>query len=102
MGNDLVEFGNKKLIAVLGIFGGVALAVGLPALVLIHGQALGPTVQVIIILAALAMGGTAVLTASFFGLIIPSRVDDSVRDLAGRASKPARRATGSGRKKTRK
>ena len=69
-----VVFGGGSLIAVTGILGGVGLAIGFPWIVLAYGQALGPKLLVIFVLAGLLMGGLVALTAAFFGLVIPREV----------------------------
>ena len=70
-----VSFGGGSAIAVTGIIGGVALALGFPAVVLAFGQSLGTTLLVIFVLSGLVMGGVVALTAAFFGLVMPRQVN---------------------------
>jgi hypothetical protein len=61
-------------IAVAGILGGVLFGLGATWIVLSQGAALGPKVQTTLVIVALALGGVAVLTSAFFGLVIPHHV----------------------------
>jgi hypothetical protein len=70
-----VVFGHGNNIAVVGIIGGVALALGLPAVVLVWGQSLGTTLIVILVLCGLGFGGLVALVSAFFGLVMPRQVD---------------------------
>jgi hypothetical protein len=69
-----VLFGEGTLIAVTGIIGGVALALGFPWVVLAHGQGLGSTLLVVFVLGGLLLGGLVALTSAFFGLVMPRQV----------------------------
>ena len=70
-----VSFAEGNYIAMTGILGGVALALGFAWIVMAYGQTLGPTHQVLFLLAGLFMGGLVALTSAFFGLVIPRKVD---------------------------
>lgn len=69
-----VLFGEGTLIAVTGIIGGVALALGFPWVVMAHGQALSPTLAVIFVLAGLLIGGTVAAASAVLGLVMPREV----------------------------
>lgn len=74
MSPESVRFAGPRL-AVVGVLAGVAIALGLPWIVLTYGQALGPGVLTLIIIAALVIGGLIALTAAFFGAVMPSVVE---------------------------
>ncbi len=69
-----VEFSAGAAVGVTGILGGVALALGLPWILLSHAQALDPKVTVILTVTALIVGGLVALTSAFFGLVMPRHV----------------------------
>jgi len=70
---DSVEFGDKSS-AGPGAISGAAIAVGVPAVTLIWGHALAPSVQMVVVIVGVAVGGLISLTATFFSLVIPSSV----------------------------
>ena len=70
---DEVRFG--KGLAWFGAVAGLAIAVGLPALLLIYGQSLGAVATTIVIVMALIAGGTLAAVSVFFGTVIPSGVE---------------------------
>jgi hypothetical protein len=76
-----VAFGDGSKIAITGIIGGVILAIGFPTVVLVYGQALGPTFLMIFVLSGLAIGGLVALTAAFFGLVLPRQVGGETGNL---------------------
>ncbi len=69
-----VEFAGSAAVAVTGIIGGVAVALGLPWIILTHAQALDPKTMVILTVTAMIVGGLVALTGAFFGLAMPSHV----------------------------
>lgn len=71
--HDLVRF-NTTGTAIAGALAGVAIALGFPWVILVHGQVLGAHVQVILVWVGIAVGGTISLTSAFFGLVLPSGV----------------------------
>jgi hypothetical protein len=71
---ECVEFGNKAS-ALPGAISGAAIAVGVPAVTLILGKSLASGVQLTIILVGVGVGGLIALTATFFSLVIPSKVN---------------------------
>ncbi|MBI3830460.1 MAG: hypothetical protein HY291_13150 [Planctomycetes bacterium] len=87
MSRESIRFGGGRL-ALIGVFAGVAIALGLPWLVLVYGQHLGATVLTIIIIASLLMGGLIALVAAFFGAVIPTVVESKPAEQALEA-KPA-------------
>ena len=63
----------SKGLALAGLVGGVVIAVGLPALLILFGQFLGAgTITALTIIALITGGGLATVSA-FFGTIMPSR-----------------------------
>jgi hypothetical protein len=72
-----VLFGGGTAIAVVGILGGVGIALGFPWIVLAYGQALGPKYLMVFVIAALITGGLVALTSAFFGLVMPRSVADA-------------------------
>ncbi len=69
-----VSFGEGQIVAVTGIVGGVALALGFPWIVLAHGQGLNTTLVVIFVLAGLLIGGTVAIASAVLGLVMPREV----------------------------
>jgi hypothetical protein len=78
MGDDL-NYGASKFIATLGVFAGAGIAIGVPALILAWGTALGPVVVSILVIFAIVSGGFVATVAAFFGIVIPSRVGGGSR-----------------------
>jgi hypothetical protein len=72
--NDCVEFGNKGN-AAPGAISGAVIAVGVTAATLVLGKGLESRAQLTIILVGIGVGGLISLTATFFGLVIPSKVN---------------------------
>lgn len=69
-----------------GLAAGVAVALGLPALLLVFGQFLGPIVITILIVLALIVGGGLAIVSAFFGTIMPKEV--SPEDAGPRSGGP--------------
>ncbi len=69
-----VLFGEGSLIAVTGVLGGVALALGFPWIVMSHGQGLGTTLLVIFVLGGLLIGGLVAVASAVLGLVMPRQV----------------------------
>ena len=76
MSHETVRFGGRW-IGVAGVLSGLAIALGLPAIVLIYGQSLGHTVLTIVVILSLIIGGGVALVAAFFSLVIPSVVESN-------------------------
>jgi hypothetical protein len=70
--SERVQFGRGM--AAAGVPAGVAIALGLPALLLIFGQFLGAIVITILIVLALIIGGGLAIVSAFFGTVIPKEV----------------------------
>ncbi len=68
-----IRFGGSH-VAVAGVFAGMGIALGGPAILLSLGQSLGPVVLTVLVVIALAGGGLVALVSAFFGQVIPSRV----------------------------
>ncbi len=62
-------------IAVAGVIGGACIALGLPLIVLVFGQSLGPTLLTIFVITALLVGGVVALASAVLGLVIPQQVN---------------------------
>lgn len=71
---DCVEFCNRTS-AIPGAISGAVIAIGVPAVTLVLGKSLGPSVQLVVILVGVAIGGLIALTSTFFSLVIPSKVN---------------------------
>jgi hypothetical protein len=69
-----VEFGGGGAIAVAGIVGGVALALGFSWIVLAFGQSLGATLMVIFVILGLLLGFIVALASAVLGLVMPRQV----------------------------
>ena len=63
----------SKGMALAGVVGGVVIAVGLPALLILFGQFLGVVVITILSVLALITGGGLAVVSAFFGTVMPSR-----------------------------
>jgi hypothetical protein len=48
---------------------------GLPVIVLVYGQSLGPTLLTIFVITALLIGGTVAVASAVLGLVIPQHVN---------------------------
>ncbi|MBI3830461.1 MAG: DUF2807 domain-containing protein [Planctomycetes bacterium] len=76
MSPDVVQFGGGRIGAV-GVLAGLLIALGLPAIVLVYGDVLGPVIQTLVILLALCGGGLVALVAAFFGTVVPRAIEQS-------------------------
>jgi hypothetical protein len=85
--SECVEFGNR-MSAVPGAIAGAIIAVGVPAVTLFFGKGLSQGLQLAIVLTGVGVGGLIALTATFFSLVIPSKVNGCGVCRCGR-SKPA-------------
>ncbi len=73
--NNNVSFGNKSA-SVSGVLGGVAVALGVPWIILNYGQVLAQNVQTWLVIGSVALGGFIVLVSAFFGLVLPTQVNE--------------------------
>ncbi len=90
MSNDQVEFNPRGMLS--GLIAGVAIALGVPAIVLKLGHDLSPTMQLVIVIIGVSIGGLTALTTAFFGLVIPTSISSG-----GKAPpKPAESASDKG------
>lgn len=69
---ERVEF--RKGLAAAGLPAGVAIALGLPALLLLYGQFLGAIAITILVALAVVFGGGLAIVSTFFGTIMPKEV----------------------------
>jgi hypothetical protein len=69
-----VSFGGGGHVAAVGALSGMAIAIGVPWVLLANGQSLGAPVLTTLIIVALCAGGLVSLVSAFFGLVIPRRV----------------------------
>ncbi len=76
-GHTNVLFGGGTAIAVIGVLGGVGIALGFPWIILAYGQALGPKLLMIFVITGLVIGGLLALTSAFFGLVMPRAMADA-------------------------
>jgi hypothetical protein len=72
--DNSVEFNNKAS-SLPGAIAGAAIAIGVPAVALIYGGHLSANLQLTIVILGIAVGGLIALTATFFGLVMPSSVN---------------------------
>jgi len=73
--NNNVSFGNKSA-SVSGVLGGVAVALGVPWIILNYGQVLAQNVQTWLVIGSVVLGGFIVLVSAFFGLVLPTQVNE--------------------------
>lgn len=76
MGHEEVRFSGAKT-SLFGVAAGTLIALGVPYLVLVYGQFLGPGVVTLVLLGALIVGGGIALVAAFFGAVMPVVVRDN-------------------------
>jgi hypothetical protein len=67
-----VEFGKR--FAMIGVISGLALALGVPALALMGGMPYGIVCAIMIV--SVLTGGAIILVSSFFGIVLPTVVED--------------------------
>jgi len=60
--------------SVAGALSGVAMAIGVPWVLLTHGQALGTSSQTLLVWVGVVLGGAIAFVSAFFGLVMPSQV----------------------------
>lgn len=70
MADERVKFG--KGLALVGLLGGLGIALGLPALLILFGQFLGSGIITALTIMALMTGGTLAIISAFFGTVIPN------------------------------
>ena len=75
-----VVFGGVRAMAVVGVLGGVAIALGLPYIVIVYGQSMGAVAQVLLTILALLTGGIIAGLSAFFGTVIPHSVEGSCQE----------------------
>ena len=82
--------------SVAGVFGGVAIAIGVLWAVLPYAQALGDTILTIVVLTGVIGGVLISLTSAFFGLVMPHSVGGNwhEHERGGRHSNKAGNAAG--------
>ncbi|MHB8417014.1 MAG: hypothetical protein ACYDCL_02990 [Myxococcales bacterium] len=71
--NEVVRFSTTGA-AIAGALAGVAIAIGFPWVVLVHGEVLGSHMQLVLVWVGIILGGTISFTSAFFGLVMPSQV----------------------------
>lgn len=71
--NEVVRFSSTGA-SVAGCVSGVAMSIGVPWVLLTHGQALGSASQTILVWVGVCLGGLIALVSAFFGLVMPSQV----------------------------
>jgi hypothetical protein len=75
-----VRFGGGNPTGVFGIIAGAAIALGVPWIMLAHGQVLGVVAQVWVSIVGIALGASVALTSAFFGLVMPSKIAGHLMD----------------------
>jgi hypothetical protein len=69
-----VSFGEGNVIAVTGIIGGTAVALGIPWIVLSHSQGLSTALIVTFVVVGLLIGGAVAAASAVLGLVMPREV----------------------------
>ena len=76
-----VEYGMaKNVLAFVGVVGGVGIAIGLPAVMLIFGAGLPTWLYATVFILSLLVGGTVAGISAFFGIVVPKSAGFCVRD----------------------
>ena len=70
--SDQIYF--TRWLAAVGVIGGVAIALVLPYLVLVHGQYLGPRAQILLVVLAILAGILLAGVSAVVGIAVPHRV----------------------------
>jgi len=65
---------NTTGTSVAGAIAGVIMAIGVPWVVLTHGQVLGTGSQTLLVWVGVVLGGSISFVSAFFGLVMPSQV----------------------------
>ncbi len=78
MAGGEVRFGGK-ITALIGVLGGVAVAAGVPAVVLIYGQSMGWGAQLTVIIVALVLGTPITAISAILGIVIPTSASSGGR-----------------------
>lgn len=76
-----------RFAALYGVLAGLAIAVGLPYIVLVYGKHLSGVAHTIIIILALLGGGTVTVISVFLGIVIPRKISERT-DLNKQVSAP--------------
>ncbi len=69
---DIVRFSSAA--SIFGSIAGVAIAIGVPYVILVHGQSLGSQTQVTFLWLGIISGAVISAMSAFFGLVLPSQV----------------------------
>jgi hypothetical protein len=70
------NFGGGGIASVAGVIGGVALAIGLPWVLLVNGQILGQNILTILIMIAVIGGVFISFVSAVLGVVMPTSVHD--------------------------
>jgi hypothetical protein len=70
--SEIVRFSSAA--SIFGSLAGVAMAIGVPWVILVHGQSLGTPTQVTFLWVGIVSGAVISATSAFFGLVMPSQV----------------------------
>ena len=77
------QFSASSLLGYFGVLGGVAIALGLPWLILVHGFFLSEIARLAVIVLSLLIGGLLAVASAVIGITIPSTVRDGKLDIGG-------------------
>jgi hypothetical protein len=77
-----------RWLATMGILGGVAIAIGVPYIVLVFGGDLGSGAKVALVILSLVAGGLLAIVTAVVGITIPTRVTDAGIDFAAACCQP--------------
>lgn len=86
--SDVVRFSSAA--SIFGSMAGAAIAIGVPWVILAHGQSLGAPTQVTFLWVGIIAGAVIAATSAFFGVVIPNQVGGYDRQhLERKSERPA-------------
>ncbi len=77
------RFSASSLLGYFGVLGGVAIALGVPWLILAYGASFSERARLAIIILALLVGGLLAVASAVVGITIPTTVRDGKLDIGG-------------------
>ncbi len=77
------RFSASSPLGYFGVLGGVAIALGLPWLILAYGAFLPDGARLAVIILSLLVGGLLALASAVVGITIPTTVTDGKLDIGG-------------------
>jgi hypothetical protein len=77
------RFSASGLLGYFGILGGVAIALGLPWIVLAHGASLSEGARLTVVILSLLIGGLLAVASAVVGIAIPTTLREGRLDIGG-------------------